>query len=97
MLWLAETRRRRLGIEIPKTSNLGRSMLTNADAPGSGPPTTNADGTITAVVAPPPDGGVYFDRVPLRLPRGALQSNAVAGRYFLARCGAQSDAEREQA
>jgi dihydroorotate dehydrogenase electron transfer subunit len=72
-------------------------MLTNADAPGSGPPTTNADGTITAVVAPPPDGGVYFDRVPLRLPRGALQSNAVAGRYFLARCGAQSDAEREQA
>lgn len=66
-------------------------------APGSGIPTTNADGTITAIVAPPVDSDAYFDQVPLRLPNGAIQFRTGAGRYFLARCGAQSDAERAQA
>lgn len=56
-------------------------------------PLTNADGTRTAIIAGAPRMVNGSALLSLRLPRG-LATTGVNGRYFLARCGVQNEAER---
>jgi len=56
-------------------------------------PLTNADGTRTAIIASPPRMVNESALLSLRLP-GGLATTGVNGRYFLARCGVQNEAER---
>lgn len=58
-------------------------------------PASNADGTVTAIVAEPAQTLAGAAILALQLPAAAAPANArLAGRYFLARCGAQSEWER---
>lgn len=56
-------------------------------------PTLNWDGTVTGVVDRPLKQFKHFALLPLRLPT-IFQQGGWAGRYFLARCGAQTAEER---
>lgn len=56
-------------------------------------PTTNSDGTRTAVIAALPRVVNESAVITLKVPTG-LATGGVNGRYWLARCGVQSEAER---
>lgn len=56
-------------------------------------PTTNSDGTRTAVLAAPPRVLNESALVTVHLPAG-LTTGEINGRYFLARCGVQNEEER---
>ncbi len=58
-------------------------------------PTTNADGTIDAIIAEPAKQCEGYSAIHLRLPVG-IGHGLLAGRYFLVRCGAQSLSERDE-
>jgi dihydroorotate dehydrogenase electron transfer subunit len=58
-------------------------------------PAAHADGTITAVVAAPPQLVASGLRLALALPR-RMEAERAAGRFVLARCGAQSELERAE-
>jgi|GEM_PF-290964 len=58
-------------------------------------PISNADGTRTAVIAAPARRLTASTLLSLRVP-GGLATAGVNGRYFLARCGVQTEAERWQ-
>lgn len=57
------------------------------------PPTTNGDGTRTAVIAAPPRVLNESALLTVYLPAG-LATAGVNGRYFLARCGVHNEEER---
>lgn len=61
-------------------------------------PSHNTDGTLTAVVARPAHGGGPAHWISLLLPADVAQGHPAeeAGRFFLARCGAQSPQERQE-
>ncbi len=69
-------------------------MPTNPELPPSGP-TQLADGTLTAVVIQAAHTLGSATLITLALPTPATQS-AQSGRYFLARCGAQTEQERAE-
>ncbi len=57
------------------------------------------DGTLTGVIDGPVHPAGAFGLLPVRLPAGLagdLREGGLAGRYFLARCGAQSEWERAE-
>lgn len=56
-------------------------------------PERGGDGTLTGVIRPASARFAGLDALHLSLPPGLIQGS-VAGRYFLARCGAQTPAER---
>ena len=58
-------------------------------------PTLNADGTLTALSAAPSRSQAGALLLTLRMPVG-LARERLAGRYFLARCGAQTEWERAE-
>ena len=58
-------------------------------------PVRGRDGTLTGVIRPAPARLAGLNALHLALPPGLIQGT-MAGRYFLARCGAQNPSERER-
>lgn len=57
-------------------------------------PAANADKTFTAIVSAPVRRFPGYGLLSLRLPAGHQPQELVAGRFFMVRCGAQSEFER---
>ncbi len=74
-------------------------MSTQHPSPMIQSPSHLPDGTLIGVIDGPVHPAGAFGLLPVRLPSGLagdLRDGSLAGRYFLARCGAQSEWERAE-